>query len=165
MLAHETIQALCLMFATWSECSIMAKNIISCGWVNIKRHLAHFQVQSRNKLGQLIGGGFWHLCWQRFRQQNSSWLLCSCRFFPSHPWTCSPSPLDPGYRQAWPKDIAVLLSPKILQRVPMRLIIGQELPGEVGVKVLPVNHVQDWVELVCRWRPGLKTVALSCQKF
>ena len=31
----------------------------------------------------------------------------------------------------------------------MRLIIGQELPGEVGVKVLPVNHVQDWVELVC----------------
>ena len=31
----------------------------------------------------------------------------------------------------------------------MRLIIGQELPGEVGVKVLPVNHIQDWVELVC----------------
>ena len=30
----------------------------------------------------------------------------------------------------------------------LSLKICQEAPGEVGVEILPVNHVQDWVELV-----------------
>ena len=89
-------------------------------------------------------GGFGHLCWQRFRQQNSSWLLCSCRCFPFHPWTCSLSPLGPGYCPAWPEDIAILLLKSFESSK-----VCQEAPGKIRVEVLSVNHVQGWVELVC----------------
>ena len=84
----ETIQALCLLLAKWSEANIIT-------WPKIPfprsgKILSAILHTEEINWGQLIGGGFGHLCWQRFRQQNSSWLLCSCRCFPSHPWTCSP---------------------------------------------------------------------------